>query len=910
MLVKFPASLWYTNMGSQIQSVQIDFNNGGGFQILNPGQEKYIQYSAAGVKTWIYKLTLSTGEILYSHSKINVETGISSRLYGSKTSHTGNGLGVDTLHITATESYLGKFGKATVLINYGNTVGQIRRPLILVEGLDMGAVTSPEELFGDSDLRNFENKVFLSESNNLNNLINGVTNINNDQQYDIIYVNWSNGTDYLQRNAYVLQEVIKWVNQEKATVGSTTPNVVLGQSMGGVIARYALKDMENKNLPHDTRTYISQDAPHLGANVPLGYQLAARHARSQYVQSPFQLLAGDVIVPLFNDGVGVSDYLEILDQPAVKQLLIERVDSNYGSDNTIHSQWQTELKNIGYPQLTERNVAIANGNQCAITQGFFPGNSLLSINGSAKTGWLTDLLSNVTGFGGFLNNAFFMATTIFTFEPGFLFGLLPGNSKLTAAIEVKALPAYGQTAQIYSGKLTFTKKLLWLIDINVNLTDRSFPSPPNTLPYDYFSGGVESTGIPSSTSSQSNVFYGIKTTIVSDPDFSFIPTVSALDIGKGFSSLTTADYLLRYEPSNPPLSPKDTPFDNFITSYQANPFFIQELQAGNTTISITNFNQQHLDLYRVNGDWLANEIQGINLNDNTVDCSFLCDSTNIVGSLTLCSSGTYSVNASGDSIINWSVSNSNAVSLSSTTGNTITLTTSGSTRTTITLTATISSAKCQANITENITIRVGAPGVPSYLIGPSTVLTGAVVDYQAGLSEGATSYEWRLPYPYTTVSIFNYSGQDWQLQAPGTSRYAKAFTGYAKTNGYVQVMGRNACGTGGAKLLYVTHGSGGGGSIASIDEPMDNVKEVTISPNPASNKVSVRLSKLTEYEGEPPSRILGIKVLDQNSRERKFYRYNEPITEVEINVAFLTRGLNFLIILTNQGSFTKKLLIE
>ncbi|MFN4764549.1 hypothetical protein ACKGJN_15575 [Gillisia sp. Q332] len=478
MLVKFPASLWYSNVGSQVQSIQINFNDGGGYQTLNPGHEKYIQYSSAGVKIWVYKLTLSTGEILYSHSKINVDMGISSRPYGSKTSHTGDRPGVDTLHFTATTPHLGKFGNATVLINYGNTVDQIRKPLIIAEGLDMGAVTSPEEPFGNSDIENFENTVLASDSEELGDIVNANEGILNDQEYDIIYVNWSNGTDYLQRNAYVLQEVIKWVNEEKAKVGSTTPNVVLGQSMGGVIARYALKDMENKGLPHDTRTYISHDAPHLGANVPLGYQFAARHGRSQYVQSPFQLLAGDVIVPLFNDGVGVSDYLELLDQPAAKQLLVQRVNTNYTSDNITHLEWQTELRNMGYPQLTERNVSIANGNQCAITQGFYPANTLLSINGFAKTGWLTDMLTNFTGYGVYANNAIFLAATIFTIEPGFLFGLLPGNSKLTADINIKALPAYGQTAQIYSGKLTFTKKLLWLININVNLTDRSFDPLP------------------------------------------------------------------------------------------------------------------------------------------------------------------------------------------------------------------------------------------------------------------------------------------------------------------------------------------------------------------------------------------------------------------------------------------------
>ena len=128
-------------------------------------------------------------------------------------------------------------------------------------------------------------------------------------------------------------------------MGSTTPNVVLGQSMGGVIARYALKDMENKGLPHDPRTYISHDAPHLGANVPLGYQFAARHGRSQYVHSPFQLLGGEVIVPLCTDGVAVSDLLKLVYKPPAKHMLVQRVGPNHATDNTPHTQSQPDSSN-------------------------------------------------------------------------------------------------------------------------------------------------------------------------------------------------------------------------------------------------------------------------------------------------------------------------------------------------------------------------------------------------------------------------------------------------------------------------------------------------------------------------------------------------------------------------------------
>ena len=60
--------------------------------------------------------------------------------------------------------------------------------------------------------------------------------------YDVIYVDWNNGVTFLQRNAYVLQEVIKWVNQNK----DQNPLTVYGQSMGSIIAMRTAIEMKNK----------------------------------------------------------------------------------------------------------------------------------------------------------------------------------------------------------------------------------------------------------------------------------------------------------------------------------------------------------------------------------------------------------------------------------------------------------------------------------------------------------------------------------------------------------------------------------------------------------------------------------------------------------------------------------------
>ena len=73
MQVQLPSSLWYTNQGSLVQSVAIDFNDGLGYQAITFGQLKTVTYTQPGTKEWKYKLTLTNGQVLYSHSKIFID---------------------------------------------------------------------------------------------------------------------------------------------------------------------------------------------------------------------------------------------------------------------------------------------------------------------------------------------------------------------------------------------------------------------------------------------------------------------------------------------------------------------------------------------------------------------------------------------------------------------------------------------------------------------------------------------------------------------------------------------------------------------------------------------------------------------------------------------------------------------
>jgi hypothetical protein len=136
------------------------------------------------------------------------------------------------LPISGVKQFLGQANDAILEIRFAtnNPSKTILKPLIVVEGFDSGIMGAENEL-GENDLSDFFRQVYSNGGFNLPVQI---------DTYDIIYINFNKGRDDLKRNAYLVEDIIKYVNAEKTSVGSTTPNVIIGQSMGGVIARYGI----------------------------------------------------------------------------------------------------------------------------------------------------------------------------------------------------------------------------------------------------------------------------------------------------------------------------------------------------------------------------------------------------------------------------------------------------------------------------------------------------------------------------------------------------------------------------------------------------------------------------------------------------------------------------------------------
>lgn len=548
------------------------------------------------------------------------------------------------------------------------------------------------------------------------------------------------------------------------------------------------------------------------------------------------MLGGEVILPLFTDGVTPLDYLLLQNTPAARQMLISYVGVFYSISNTQHDNWQNELRLKGYPSV--RKIAISNGNHCAIPQNAPAGANLLSIDGNYSTGWLTDIV--LTLFPS-VNGAILSSLATLTNSPGFLMGILPGGNKITLDFKINSLPSSG-TNQLYKGKITYTKKLLFLVNINVTITDKSINSPSNTLPYDYYPGGVFDTGLRNSNSGNSGNFwqqllFKYKMTIATEPTFCFVPAASALDIGLGNVALNNSDYLKKYNVNAPLVAPKISPFINFITSFQD--AFILDFED-----NITSSNEQHIFLHLRNANWLAREIDNDANNNQAFDCSFVCANSQIQGPGLICSSATFSL-GDATTTTTWSLIPSNAGTITVNSNTSITITKASGFIGNAVLIANISSPQCgTAPVSKNLNF--GRPTGTASVTGDS--------DLNPGIGDSALFY-------VNTNNVNNFSFINWVVYSGSNPNAPLYFNLTPHSNGTsvtvvansdtpagmytMQARVSNACGFLAADRTFEVYESGPPEIF-----PREGNKLYTVFPNPSNDIVNIEIKDASLINGE------------------------------------------------------------
>lgn len=274
--------------------------------------------------------------------------------------------------ITANIAYQGYeetqayFGQGEYEIFIDNVDGILDNPIIVLDGFDPG---------DSRDIPGLYASLSFGGQN--------MADILRDEGYDIIILNApvyttggkdiDGGGDYIQRNAMVLIAMIQKLNADK--VGDNEL-VVLGPSMGGLIARYALSYMEDNSLDSETRLYISFDSPHRGANIPISLQ---------YLINYFAIQVGDATAQQVVD--------QLLNSPAAKEMLTDHLlghllaGSDYEQDPTkilplgapgFRNEFQAELDALGFPSNV-RNVTMINGAGNGTTTGS-PGITVVDTN--------------------------------------------------------------------------------------------------------------------------------------------------------------------------------------------------------------------------------------------------------------------------------------------------------------------------------------------------------------------------------------------------------------------------------------------------------------------------------------------------------------------------------------------------
>ena len=130
---------------------------------------------------------------------------------------------------------------------------KITRPIIICEGFDISNKVNPSNIYFDNQFQ------FLIEPLRK-------------RGYDVLILNLETNPIEIEKNAALFVQMIKDINAILIQNQSYSRITTIGISMGGLLTKMALAQMERDGIDHRVERYISFDSPHRGANIPLGYQ--------------------------------------------------------------------------------------------------------------------------------------------------------------------------------------------------------------------------------------------------------------------------------------------------------------------------------------------------------------------------------------------------------------------------------------------------------------------------------------------------------------------------------------------------------------------------------------------------------------------------------------------------------------
>lgn len=884
-------SLVWNNTGKAISQLQIDFGNGQGWQTLAANTPISVSYADTGTKHWTIKATLTDNSSLQCYAEyevMNIQPATNAAL---KPAGVGGGAVVQNyqppattaIFVDPTANHSG--GSIRIVYTRKNPTKTLRKPLIVIEGYDVSAIAPDiQDSYGYVDFIGALAEAKTSTWD-FNHQLDDVAG------YDLVFVTYKNGTDDIRSNAALVQDVITRVNALKVPNGNNgnlmEQNVVMGLSMSGLCARYALAQMTKANLPTQTRLLITHDSPHHGANVPLGLQYFIQ------MMGGFKLFGYTVtdIYPQYNEAVN------LLNAPATQQLLVYRATTanNFVTNTFLDGDYRNMVTFApNGPQPTYRFIATSLGNECGHPL-FAPGKTFLNLG---------------AGVGAGITAGFF------------LFRLPIITYKLAAEAEAYALPSSGvaKIARLYTIN---NLKLFGLINIFKQLYNNTAYSSGTQLPIDGVPG---STSFPSfnriNLSLQFNlgwIFGGYFNAYAYNqgvsPSFTFVSTVSALDV----APVTTSAFADKY------VNGTNQGFPSTSATYVA-----QETNTAGTS------NNVHIRFTARNANWMFNEMENL---PNTLNCSSECSNAYYIkGDSYFCTNGIYSVpGLSGNTNITWSASPS-IVSFAP--GNTPQTTVSKQSDGNTTLTANIITCSGgSATLTKSVSVGNAVSG--TYNVNSNYVVSNNnTMDYDGGSvmqpasqsvlfsmqinNTNLSNYSWSVSGTYNSYNTTNGNWLNLWMTTPANAWAANNATVTLNATGPCGAVSKNynfqALSTGAGHFSKISPNPVNNSlnvaqleGVALLDATNNSTNAIKATNSTMANTAKAGMTAMGEASAKAaPIKPVGIslvRIFDMAGRLRKTIVATEA-NQLQVDVSSLSSGVYLVEVTSGINTEKHKIIVQ
>ena len=384
-----PKEFMFTNlMGmDSINSISINFDDGKGFINVNTDSLISTYYLNSGDKVISMRFADNKGNYYYAKTTVVVYK-IKQNCFpfpskapwqddliiiNDPVTHNPYQVPVDYM-LKSNRAYKNIYGFGKVYVKYHEGYDpqnpKFKKPLVFIEGLDFGEVPG----MGEYSYNKLKTTIKLGSAGwptlwgcderfrlqNAEPVLEELV----EEGYDIIMLDFYDGDTYIQRNAYLLEELINRINQNKE---GNDQIVLIGASMGGQVARYALTEMEANGIGHCVRLFCSFDSPWNGANIPMGLQAFLHYFAYDGMSSGARIKLNQLRSPapkqllMYHIDKAMYSYASTSSSSQIIDVEIDFLDPKNGAADLFYS-FQNDITQLGHHPIKSRNIAILNGN--------------------------------------------------------------------------------------------------------------------------------------------------------------------------------------------------------------------------------------------------------------------------------------------------------------------------------------------------------------------------------------------------------------------------------------------------------------------------------------------------------------------------------------------------------------------